>query len=106
VGSEDFPWDVSEQELASNKRLSGKKRFATKAILPRRRKISFQKCRVRQAAHPALQCSELRGPINKTKRDFRFHVLMHFSAYLMIAALVIMGLQLAYAFYQLASFVL
>jgi hypothetical protein len=31
---------------------------------------------------------------------------MHFSAYLMIAALVIMGLQLAYAFYQLASFML
>jgi hypothetical protein len=31
---------------------------------------------------------------------------MHFSAYLMIAALVLMGLQLAYAFYQLAAFVL
>jgi hypothetical protein len=31
---------------------------------------------------------------------------MHFSAYLMIAALVVMGLQLAYAFYQLASFIL
>ena len=40
------------------------------------------------------------------EEDFRFQVLMHFSAYLMIAALVIMGLQLAYAFYQLASFVL
>ena len=31
---------------------------------------------------------------------------MHFSAYLMIAALILLGLQLAYAFYQLASFVL
>jgi hypothetical protein len=31
---------------------------------------------------------------------------MHFSAYLMIAALVLMGLQLAYAFYQLATFIL
>lgn len=31
---------------------------------------------------------------------------MHFSAYLMIAALVLMGLQLAYAFYQLATFML
>jgi hypothetical protein len=40
------------------------------------------------------------------EEDFRLQVLMHFSAYLMIAALVIMGLQLAYAFYQLASFVL
>jgi hypothetical protein len=27
---------------------------------------------------------------------------MHFSSYLMIAAMVLMGLQLAYAFYQLA----
>jgi hypothetical protein len=31
---------------------------------------------------------------------------MHFSAYLMIAALLLLGLQLAYAFYQLATFVL
>jgi hypothetical protein len=37
---------------------------------------------------------------------FWFQFLMHFSAYLMIAALVLMGLQLAWAFYQLASFVL
>jgi hypothetical protein len=31
---------------------------------------------------------------------------MHFSAYLMAAALVLMGLQLAYAFYQLATIIL
>jgi len=31
---------------------------------------------------------------------------MHFSFYLMIAAMILLGLQLAYAFYQLASFVL
>lgn len=31
---------------------------------------------------------------------------MHFSSYWMIAAMVIMGLQLAYAFYQLAAFFL
>ena len=36
----------------------------------------------------------------------RFQTDMHFSFYLMIAALVLMGLQLAYAFYQLAAFVL
>jgi hypothetical protein len=35
-----------------------------------------------------------------------FQALMHFSAYLMIAALLLLGLQLAYAFYQLATFVL
>jgi hypothetical protein len=31
---------------------------------------------------------------------------MHLSSYLMIAALMLIGLQLAYAFYQLASFIL
>ena len=31
---------------------------------------------------------------------------MHLSAYLMIAAMLLMGLQLAYAFYQLATFFL
>jgi hypothetical protein len=31
---------------------------------------------------------------------------MHFSFYLMIAALVVVGLEVAYALYQLAAFVL
>ncbi len=31
---------------------------------------------------------------------------MYFSSYLMIVALVLMGLELAYAFYKLATFVL
>jgi len=35
-----------------------------------------------------------------------FKVLMHFGFYLMIAALVVVGLEVAYALYQLASFVL
>jgi hypothetical protein len=35
-----------------------------------------------------------------------FQALMHFSFYLMIAALILLGLQLAYAFYQLAVFIL
>ncbi len=32
--------------------------------------------------------------------------LMHFGLYMMIAALVLMGIEVAYALYQLASFVL
>jgi len=40
------------------------------------------------------------------KKAFWFQATMHFSSYLMIAALVLMGLKLAYAFYQLATFVL
>jgi hypothetical protein len=97
---------VSEQELASNKRPSGKKRFATKAILPRRRKISFQNAGFVRQRSPRCNVRSFAAPSRRQKRHFRFQVLMHFSAYLMIAALVLMGLQLAYAFYQLASFVL
>ena len=40
------------------------------------------------------------------QEGIRFQALMHFSSYWMIAAMVIMGLQLAYAFYQLAAFFL
>jgi hypothetical protein len=38
----------------------------------------------------------------QAKEGFGFQALMHFSSYLMIAAMLLMGLQLAYAFYQLA----
>jgi hypothetical protein len=44
--------------------------------------------------------------IHEFKQAFLFQAPMHVSSYLVIAALVLMGLQLAYAFYQLASFVL
>jgi hypothetical protein len=47
-------------------------------------------------------CAELRRP--QEKIDSR--VLMHFSFYLMMAALVLVGLEVAYALYQLAAFVL
>jgi hypothetical protein len=40
------------------------------------------------------------------QEGIRFQALMHFSSYWMIAAMVIMGLQLAFAFYQLAAFFL
>ena len=37
---------------------------------------------------------------------FWFKTFMHFSFYLMIAALVILGVEVAYALYQLANFFL
>jgi cytochrome b561 len=39
-------------------------------------------------------------------RENCFKAVMHFSFYLMIAALVVVGLEVAYALYQLATFVL
>ena len=39
-------------------------------------------------------------------RRIWFKLLMHFGFYLMMAALVLMGLEAVYALYQLATFVL
>jgi hypothetical protein len=73
--------------------------------LPRRRKPSFRNAgRIRRSA---ARLSVVRGvATHGLKQVFRFQAPMHFSAYLMIAAMVLMGLQLAYAFYQLAGFFL
>jgi hypothetical protein len=49
---------------------------------------------------------EIRARPTVSRRHIGFQALMHFSPYLMIAALVLIGLELAYAFYQLATFVL
>ena len=43
-----------------------------------------------------------RGPIT----NIWFKTLMHLGSYLMIAALLLMGLEMIYALYQLATFVL
>jgi len=40
------------------------------------------------------------------KVEFGFKSFMHFSYYLMIAALTLIGFEVIYALYQLASFVL
>jgi hypothetical protein len=54
------------------------------------------------AQYPPVQ----EGFTRQFKKAFWFQAAMYFSPYLMIVALVLMGLQLAYAFYQLATFVL
>jgi hypothetical protein len=53
-----------------------------------------------------VRCSSFAQDPPVSRRHFGFQALMHFSFYLMIVALVLMGLELAYAFYQLAAFVL
>jgi hypothetical protein len=78
--------------------------------LPRRRKTSFRNVSQFRPANFYLVAKRIRQdsklrPTN-SGRLFLFQSPMHVSSYLMIAALVLMGLQLAYAFYQLASFVL
>jgi hypothetical protein len=47
----------------------------------------------------ARSCAHVRG----ADEDIWLKALMHFSIYVMIAALIIMGLELAYALYQLAG---
>jgi hypothetical protein len=52
------------------------------------------------------RCSSFAQDPPVSRRHIGFQALMHFSPYLMIVALVLIGLELAYAFYQLATFVL
>jgi hypothetical protein len=77
------------------------------ASLPRRRKPSV----------PLKSLSDIHRlqPILSTHRNFGpgfpgrasgFKSLMHFSYYLMIAALTLIGFEVIYALYQLATFVL
>ena len=44
--------------------------------------------------------------MRKPREGIRSKAIMHFSFYLMIAALVILGVEVAYALYQLANFFL
>jgi len=93
---------------------SGQERFATKASLPRRRRpfhfllpthgfagglslptrIEFG---LRLGANP-------HGPRKLFSDPIGFKSCMHFGYYLMIAALVLMGLEVLYALYHLATF--
>jgi hypothetical protein len=50
--------------------------------------------------------SGLRREFARAGRNILLKALMHFGVYLMIAALVLMSLEVGYALYQLASFVL
>ena len=50
--------------------------------------------------------AQLRWPQGNIELNIGFKIHMHFGFYLMIAALVVMGLEVAYSLYQLASFVL
>jgi hypothetical protein len=59
--------------------------------------------------HHQRVSSSVRGPLLQAsagRKTFFSGLLMHFGVYLMIAALVLMGLEVGYALYQLASFVL
>jgi hypothetical protein len=92
---------VNKQELASNKRpplrRGSRQRHHTSAAA----EAFLSKCR--RVRRSATRLERYCGfATHRLKKIFGFQALMHFSSYLMIAAMVLMGLQLAYAFYQLA----
>jgi hypothetical protein len=77
------------------------------ASLPRRRRPSVP---IAPKSLPGI-CPFLRvgvwlGISSGPRAAFGFKSFMHFSYYLMIAALTLMGFEVIYALYQLASFVL
>jgi len=95
--------------LASNWKPPVKKRFATKASLPRRRRPFFLVADEYFAGGLSLPTRIEFGlrPIARSARAAKgigFKPGMHFNYYLMIAALVLMGLEVLYALYQLATF--
>jgi hypothetical protein len=103
VGSEDFPRRVSKQVTGVEQETSvqgvrdkGNTSAAAEALF-------FQNAR---KLCPLTRRFRRGSLCERPNQEFGFKPLMHFSAYLMIAALVLLGLQLAYAFYQLATFML
>jgi hypothetical protein len=86
---------------------SGQEEVRDKSITSAAAEAFLSKCqKCRQAARRTERCSSFAQDPPVSRRHFGFQTLMHFSLYLMIVALVLMGLELAYAFYQLATFVL
>jgi len=95
---------VNKQELASNKRTSGQEGVRDKSITSAAAEAFFSNCQKNSSV-----TSRTDGCLSfaqNSRRQVWFQAIMHSSAYLMIAALVLIGLELAYAFYQLATFIL
>jgi hypothetical protein len=106
VGNQDFLRRVNSRELASNKRPLIKKRLATMASLPRRRKPSVSIAEEFADIRPFQRIGVWLGIASGPRAASGFKSFMHFSYYLMIAALTLIGFEVIYALYQLASFVL
>ena len=75
------------------------------ASLPRRRKPSVSIAE-EFAGHSSFPTYRSLGIASGPRAAFGFKSFMHFSYYLMIAALTLIGFEVIYALYQLASFVL
>ena len=75
--------------------------------LPRRRKPSFLKpAKYLPGAHFSSRIEFGHGLNAQAAGIILVKSLMHFGSYLMIAALVLTGLQVLYTLYQLATFIL
>ena len=97
MGNENFLRRVKEQVTGVEQQTSGKRGSRLRHHFRGGGSFSFL-----DAEKPIRRCSKPGDP----HIEERIPVLMHVSSYLMIAALVLMGLQLAYAAYQLAGFIL
>jgi hypothetical protein len=60
----------------------------------------------RSCARYALNLAGVLNAVGAGREIFGFKFFMHFSFYVMIAALVLVGFEVAYALYQLTLFVL
>lgn len=97
---------MNKQVTGVEQETSGQEGVRDNGITSAAAEAFFSRCR-RRSLRQRSALGGVRGFVaHEFKKTFRFQALMHFSFYLMIAALVLLGLQLAYAFYQLAAFVL
>jgi len=76
------------------------------ASLPRRRKPSVSIAEEFADIRPFQRIGAWLGIASGPRAAFGFKSFMHFSYYLMVAALTLIGFEVIYALYQLASFVL
>ncbi|HEY0850371.1 MAG TPA: hypothetical protein VGD96_10685 [Bradyrhizobium sp.] len=106
VGNEDLLRRVSKQVTGVEQETSGQEGVRDKGSTSAAAEAFLSKCqRSWSGGEAQRRRSKLHNP-HIQEKIFRFQALMHFSFYVMIAALVLLGFQLAYAFYQLALFVL
>jgi hypothetical protein len=113
VGNQAFPRRVNKRGAGVEQETSDSKRFATKALLHFRGGGGFLfplPTNDLPGDHPFRMPTEFgsrAGAIPRARQQaFDCKPFMHFGFYLMIAALVLIGLEAIYSLYQLAAFVL
>ena len=106
VGNQDFPRRVNRQEACVEQETSGQEEVRDNGVTSAAAEAFCSSCR-RVCRHSSFQrVGVWLGIPSGPRAAFGLKSLMHFSYYLMIAALTLVGFEVIHALYQLAAFVL